>query len=657
MDFSRIYTDDITLDTEYQSRGVNGEMNDQNLSNNPDDAPLPKRMPIPRSMRSNKHLIGLVFYNFCRRTTVHGVNHLLQVKNQRGRIFWLFIVSAAALGFTVNLFHIIEKYLQYQVLSNTYHDHELFEFPEISFCNLNPIFVPPVGTKEYANLLQWITEYPKILQNKYLASSFLVGLTDFLFIQRKPYSHPGWSLIAHCRYQTKNCSWKNFTPISLWPYGTCFIFNPLSLNMSRRANTTPIYKGYRPNFEVILYKGVDFPSQLKNDPHNTITMPSGVIFMLHEPESYPFIFEGYLVDFFSVVDVKITRKFHEPNLKPCIKTRTNYTYFDTVTNSSKTYLGRWIDCIYHIIQYEVQKSCNCVLEFYPISAEFRDLEFCKSSIFRKSTESLMQCLSVAFNAISKKEKLMNLCYKDLCNHSSYTTVISQAKYPAVEERNSEMVWLKKLAEMEAVEKHRFGKSDLASKSLLNNSNLTLQQAYRQSRKDLLDKDFVDRNFMLLRVVAQSLFMDRVEEVEEYPISRLLSDIGGCVGLWLGASLITVFELFDLLLDSAEILYNNPYYRYKSIHNANQEAQKRSIKCTPTLVGNEDQRINFNITQFDKWKDDTCCHSPEKQPLTNVKTTGSNCLVRTNSHGIDHGSKQSILRKKPLSEDYNIVSSV
>lgn len=100
---------------------------------------------------------------------------------------------------------------------------------------------------------------------------------------------------------------------------------------------------------------------------------------------------------------------------------------------------------------------------------------------------------------------------------------------------------------------------------------SIRKVYEDKRDDLVDELFIDQNFMQLRFVPSSLFMDHIEETEEYPVSRLLSDIGGCVGLWVGASLITIFEFFDLLMDLSDILRIRPAvgtrkgYNYKKEH--------------------------------------------------------------------------------------------
>ncbi|KAL3314771.1 hypothetical protein Ciccas_006606 [Cichlidogyrus casuarinus] len=114
--------------------------------------------------------------------------------------------------------------------------------------------------------------------------------------------------------------------------------------------------------------------------------------------------------------------------------------------------------------------------------------------------------------------------------------------------------------MEAKEIAHFGKSDLRLYALKNNTTMSIKEAWENQRTDLLDISFVERNFAMFRLQPASMFMDHIVETPEYPGERLLSDIGGCVGLWLGASLVTIFELFDLGMELFDVIRWNKRLR-------------------------------------------------------------------------------------------------
>ncbi|XP_077984582.1 acid-sensing ion channel 2-like [Glandiceps talaboti] len=63
------------------------------------------------------------------------------------------------------------------------------------------------------------------------------------------------------------------------------------------------------------------------------------------------------------------------------------------------------------------------------------------------------------------------------------------------------------------------------------------------------ESFVRKNFLDLWFYFEELSFEEVDQVESYSSSSLQSDIGGFLGLFLGASLITVSEFLDFILVS------------------------------------------------------------------------------------------------------------
>ena len=59
------------------------------------------------------------------------------------------------------------------------------------------------------------------------------------------------------------------------------------------------------------------------------------------------------------------------------------------------------------------------------------------------------------------------------------------------------------------------------------------------------EDFVSENFARLNVYLRDEESLIREQKPAYPISKLLSDIGGTLGLWVGLSLLTIIELMQL----------------------------------------------------------------------------------------------------------------
>ena len=89
-----------------------------------------------------------VLIGFSRQSTIHSLSHLAQAQNIKQRMFWTIIALSASTGFLINLVNIIDKYNERPV----YHDLSTFVFPDITFCLVNPVHFPPIGTSEYQKL-------------------------------------------------------------------------------------------------------------------------------------------------------------------------------------------------------------------------------------------------------------------------------------------------------------------------------------------------------------------------------------------------------------------------------------------------------------------------------------------------------------------------
>ncbi|XP_072039789.1 acid-sensing ion channel 2-like [Amphiura filiformis] len=61
------------------------------------------------------------------------------------------------------------------------------------------------------------------------------------------------------------------------------------------------------------------------------------------------------------------------------------------------------------------------------------------------------------------------------------------------------------------------------------------------------EDFIRKNYLDLRIFFEELSFNSVKQIEAYPSTSLISDIGGTMGLMVGMSLLTVVEVFDFHL--------------------------------------------------------------------------------------------------------------
>ncbi|CAL1540641.1 unnamed protein product [Lymnaea stagnalis] len=55
------------------------------------------------------------------------------------------------------------------------------------------------------------------------------------------------------------------------------------------------------------------------------------------------------------------------------------------------------------------------------------------------------------------------------------------------------------------------------------------------------------DFIKLNIYFEELNFEELEEQIDYEFTQLMSDVGGTIGLWIGLSILSIFELFHVLL--------------------------------------------------------------------------------------------------------------
>ncbi len=61
------------------------------------------------------------------------------------------------------------------------------------------------------------------------------------------------------------------------------------------------------------------------------------------------------------------------------------------------------------------------------------------------------------------------------------------------------------------------------------------------------EDFYRRNYVQLNIFYDSLSTTTISQFETDSVTSLICDLGGNIGLWLGGSILTLFEILDLML--------------------------------------------------------------------------------------------------------------
>ncbi|XP_010781366.1 acid-sensing ion channel 4 isoform X2 [Notothenia coriiceps] len=72
-----------------------------------------------------------------------------------------------------------------------------------------------------------------------------------------------------------------------------------------------------------------------------------------------------------------------------------------------------------------------------------------------------------------------------------------------------------------------------------------------SRKYDKSEDYIRDNFLVLDIFFEALNYETIEQKKAYDVAGLLGDIGGQMGLFIGASILSILEILDYVYEAAE----------------------------------------------------------------------------------------------------------
>ena len=79
----------------------------------------------------------------------------------------------------------------------------------------------------------------------------------------------------------------------------------------------------------------------------------------------------------------------------------------------------------------------------------------------------------------------------------------------------------------------------------------------------IDSIFLKENFLKLNDFYRQLSYEYIRQQKGYDIFALICDIGGSMGLFIGASMLTVVEVIDLLLRQTPVFGRKPKRKHNS----------------------------------------------------------------------------------------------
>ena len=464
---------------------------------------------------------------FLQDTSIHGLSMISKQRTTKFKVFWSVVVLMAFMGMFLHLYHIIDAYLQFKSTISILERKTGFPFPDVTICNLNGV--------SYLNLEQAVAEDP-IVKNTLdnylnlneelktelptLASvfSWTLGAEDAFNL-----GHSLHDMVIYCQFTSAECKKEDFVPFHFPEFLNCFTFK------AGRGNILTTRAGFQDGLSLVLYLEPE-----KNSPEDTYNehflYANNVGMRAHigPPNTLAAVGQtgfDFVPGFSTSVGFDITehKRLSEP-FSTCGKTGSNSAY-------------SFVECRNLCMHDVVLKNCDCHPTIYVIRNRTQ-APSCGHYLFSnksKANEMLACQREVLSNVYLDREKFIQQCG---ClvpwDDHSYATSMSHSVWPSRKSFNS---FLTKMI------KNHPKRQTL--KAFQYYQKLTMENV---SRNEIYD--WVSKHFLRLNVFSNSRLESVEEQVPLYTLADVFCQIGGCLGLWLGMSLITTIEIWDYVFKMA-----------------------------------------------------------------------------------------------------------
>ncbi|XP_075248531.1 epithelial sodium channel subunit alpha-like isoform X4 [Convolutriloba macropyga] len=320
--------------------------------------------------------------------------------------------------------------------------------------------------------------------------------------------------ITQCSFDSLTCDVDDFYTWQNDVYGNCFTFN----HIKKPAKTT-VREGSQYGLKLALF--VD-----QKDYVGLLSPASGVRVLIHSRNIKPFPEDdGLSVSPGTATSIRIHEKKFARLGSPYGDCTENVWPDSVKSESAHEFEYSTKSCTKYCFAEYIRSKCGCLSSLILAKNTTRDEDFC--TIVNK-TQKLCQEEALADYS---KGKLECNC-KVPCEEHKYQTTLSSAKWPEL----SYLWHFVRMLYRETGRKIKEFTGDIRNK--LVDSKFT-KDAGLQGLKG------VRENFVKLEIYFDDLSLEEIYEEKQLSIETFLSGIGGCLGLWVGLSIISLVEAFEV----------------------------------------------------------------------------------------------------------------
>ena len=456
-------------------------------------------------------------------STIHAEPNIIRNEAILLKLMWTTFLLISSTCCFYEISKSVNSYLSREIVTftDTYSESPT-EFPSVSICNLNPFVT------DYAidKLKQFKSQF-FLTRNQSKDTNTKTELYAYSMNEqtrdanRKKYSYPLKDILIECIFDSKNCTADDFHWYYDTFYGNCFTFNngiksngtKTKILKSRKAGALhglriQLFIGNHSNVdEMIESNGVQvniYNSTVNPRQEEGIHASSGeqtkIVIDKHFDTNLPDPYSGCL-----------------PNLDTSYRFDSEfYQYFIKL---NKTYNQN--DCQKICFNSELSKRCNCHEYLEDSEVDYKlcsYMDFCYQNLienFRK-------------NAI---ERCLSLCPYE-CDTVSYFLFTSHSDFPTLKYADV----LRTLP----IIKSKFSASDSSSVA---DFNKTIKIDYYDLKESIVS----------IQVMYDDLSYTKTDQIRKTTWEDLVSNLGGLIGLFMGASFLSLAEILEVIFKMISIL--------------------------------------------------------------------------------------------------------
>ncbi|RNA30566.1 amiloride-sensitive sodium channel subunit beta [Brachionus plicatilis] len=313
-------------------------------------------------------------------------------------------------------------------------------------------------------------------------------------------------MLIFCQYDEKECNVDDFVLLKSQLFGNCYTFNS---GRNSSGHKIPIRKKSRP--EII--KGLKMELFIgAPEYHPCWELRYGALVSVHNQSSIPMItMDGMMVQTGSETNLILNKVNMKKLSKPysnCVVNLTNKNEIDSV---------HYRNTFNYIAEYR-QNWCllNCSIN----TTTEENIKKCSSLNFTTEFEK-KSCINNFEDELKHVEFCSSQCPIE-CDHSYFTMFNSVATFPTISYASYLLL-------------------DESFRSKFPYENISMNQ--------------VKESVLSFNVYFNTDFNQMIEEVPELDGLSLLGNLGGQLGLFLGVSVLTFAEIFEIIFELSILIFN------------------------------------------------------------------------------------------------------